>query len=66
MNWDGELGLSPELQAMVLASVLTLAEAWQLQDLYLTTWEEVVEVPSHLRHLSDRMELFELPLHVMH
>lgn len=56
-----QMHLDPLLEGAVMAGALTLGQAWQVQDLMLSTWEEVIELPPHLHWIEERLTLYSLP-----
>lgn len=54
--------LSPELERAVLAGVLSIKEAWELQDVWLTSLQPDPPVPEHLWPALDKLDFFELEL----
>lgn len=57
-----QMHLSPDLESAVLQGVLTLAEAWSIQDVWLTSLEPDPPMPEHLWPAMDKLDFFELEL----
>lgn len=54
-----QMYLEPWLEEAVMSGVLSTLEAWQLQDEILVSQESFVLFPKQLRHLAQRVHLFE-------
>ena len=54
-----QMHLEKYLEDAVLAGALTLAEAWQLQDVTMCQLEELQTLPKELSPLAEKLFLFE-------
>lgn len=54
------------LQESVMSEVLSISEAWSVQDRLLLEWGERIELPPSLWPLMQRLELHQQPLQTRH